>query len=225
MRKKIEIKTGDKYGRLTIIQEITPHVHPNGQKRRKILCRCECGNETEVILNSLRSGNTTSCGCKNKEGTHTTHGLTNHPLYKVWKGMKSRCYNSKTKQYGDWGGRGITVCQEWVYDFKSFYDFAMANGWKKGLEIDRINNEGNYEPSNCRFVTRQENILNQRIKKNNTSGYRGVSYNKKTHKWRAALIENKRRHHIGYFFTAKEAAMAYNEYIIANNLPNKLNVI
>jgi hypothetical protein len=91
-----------------------------------------------------------------------THGYTYHPLYQVWSDMKRRCYNQNMKQYKDYGGRGISVCRIWRNDSKSFIEWALSNGWKQGLVIDRINNDGNYTPGNCRFVTRKKSAQNRR---------------------------------------------------------------
>lgn len=99
------------------------------------------------------------------------HGLKHHPLYDVWGKMKSRCYKPNDKDYSDYGGRGITVCMEWKEDFKVFYDWCMANGYEKGLEMDRRENDGNYSPDNCRFVTRSQNMRNTR--RNNMVTYNG----------------------------------------------------
>lgn len=90
------------------------------------------------------------------------HGLSNTRLYRIWLQMKNRCYNSKTERYSDYGGRGITVCDEWKNDFKAFYDWAMLNGYRDDLSIDRINNDENYEPSNCRWATNIEQARNSR---------------------------------------------------------------
>jgi len=217
--KKLEIKPGCHIGRLTIIKEVEPHVTPGGHKLRKVLCECSCKNRTkvEVQLNNLRSGATTSCGCIQKEKV-TTHGLFNHPLYKVCNDMKKRCSNKKDKYYG---GRGITVCDEWLNDFKAFYDWCMSNGWKQGLEIDRINSDKGYSPDNCRFVTSSENNANRRpygkIK------YKGVSLSENGKKYRASVTVDGKTIYIGLYETAIEAAKAYDEYIINNNLNRQLN--
>lgn len=93
------------------------------------------------------------------------HGLHNHPLRFCWSAMKQRCYNQKNKQYKDYGGRGISICDIWINDFISFYKWAIKNGWEKGLTIDRIDNDGNYEPNNCRFITREyQNRNTSRVK-------------------------------------------------------------
>jgi hypothetical protein len=90
------------------------------------------------------------------------HGLRRHPIFTLWANIKSRCKNQNHPKYKDYGGRGISICNEWNDDFKTFYDWCITNGWQQGLEIDRVNNNGNYEPSNCRFVTRTQNMRNTR---------------------------------------------------------------
>lgn len=147
-----------KYGRLIVLKELPRFFDACGKPRRKFLCKCDCGNETEVALNALTR--TLSCGCLRSEMVSeraTIHGLRKHTLYNVWDGMKQRCGNPHTARYRHYGGRGIKVCEEWKNDFKVFYDWAMANGWKKGLQIDRIENDGNYEPFNCQFISNKEN--------------------------------------------------------------------
>lgn len=155
---------GKKFGRLTVVGTASPHVTKKGAKYEVWHCRCECGNEVDVMVYALFAGNTQSCGCLHKDGI-TTHDLYFHPLNKVWSSMKSRCYRKADIGYPDYGGRGISVCDEWVNDFKMFYNWATANGWKKELQIDRINNDGNYEPSNCHFVTHCENSRHRRSSK------------------------------------------------------------
>lgn len=100
------------------------------------------------------------------------HGLSKHPLYTVWNGMKSRCYSITHKGYKNYGGRGITICDEWVMNFNSFYEWAIKNGWQKGLQVDRINNDLGYTPFNCRIVTKTENNNNRRTTIH-------ITYNKK----------------------------------------------
>jgi hypothetical protein len=107
------------------------------------------------------------------------HGLRRHPIFTLWANIKSRCKNQNHPKYKDYGGRGISICNEWNDDFKTFYDWCITNGWQQGLEIDRVNNNGNYEPSNCRFVTRTQNMRNTR-----TTVY--ATYNGETkplHQW------------------------------------------
>lgn len=160
MSKKIDIEKENRYGRLTIIKEITP-LQYGENTFRMMLCKCDCGTIKEITLSHLRTGSIVSCGCY-RLAKQTKHGLRGHSLYSVWKGIKKRCHNEKEKCYEYYGGRGIKVCNEWDIDFRTFYDWALTNGYKKELEIDRIDNNGNYEPKNCHFVTHAENCRNRR---------------------------------------------------------------
>lgn len=159
---KILDLTGQKFGRLKVLQFIEIRKHHSYW-----LCKCNCGNITEVSNSSLRSGKVKSCGCLRKETakenvikSQTTHHLTNTRIYNIWRSMKKRCYLKSYKAYKDYGGRGIRVCDEWRNDFMSFYNWAVANGYKENLTLDRIDVNGNYEPNNCRWVdwkTQQNN--------------------------------------------------------------------
>ena len=157
-------RMGERYGRLVILE-----YHSRGKYRDlKYLCKCDCGKEKVIYLNSLRRGSTTSCGCYRKETTSensTTHGLTDHRLYGVWIDMKRRCNNVKNSRYKNYGGRGIKVCEEWENNFELFYEWSMHNGYGKKLTIDRIDNDGDYEANNCRWsdmITQQNNTTRSR---------------------------------------------------------------
>jgi len=150
---------GQKFGRLIVIKECGRTRH------QKILwqCLCECGEYTNVTTGALNSGHTKSCGCYHRERAsiaNLKHGFARvgkkHPLYFVWRTMKNRCTNPTvgSKYYLD---KGIRVCPEWSSSFESFKDWALASGYKEGLAIDRIDNDGYYEPSNCQWLTRAEN--------------------------------------------------------------------
>lgn len=148
---------GQKFGRLTVIEELP--------ERKKGLiaykCRCDCGRYTNAIGRELRRGHTKSCGCLVRD-TITKHGKCDTRLYNIYQNMLNRCYNKNAPRYDDCGGRGIKVCDEWRNDFMNFYNWSMNNGYKENLTIDRINNDDNYGPSNCRWLTLYEQSQNRR---------------------------------------------------------------
>lgn len=154
-----------KFGRLKPIKRI------EGSGRAKWLCKCDCGNETVVIQKNLCNGNTKSCGCLAREmSPNKTHGMSKTRLYTLWIEIKKRCYNQNDTSYEWYGGKGITVCKEWLDDFMNFYNWAIKNGYDETLPrgvqtIDRIDYNGNYCPENCRWITIQEQ---QRNKVSNT---------------------------------------------------------
>ncbi|MFA7287301.1 MAG: hypothetical protein WC055_00330 [Melioribacteraceae bacterium] len=218
---------GNRYGRWIVINN-NPSIRT--KKRRSVICQCSCKKKTvrEVTIVDLKMGKSNSCGCLQRERaaeSNSTHGLYRHPLYNIWGLMMGRCYNKNGVQYKDWGGRGIIVCDEWKYNPELFIEWCLENGWVQGLEIDRENNDGNYEPNNCRFVTSQINIINMRlIQSNNTSGYRGVYYNKRKRSYCCQIGYNKK--YIlseSGFKTPEQAAKARDIFIIKNDLPHKLN--
>lgn len=160
-------KYGDTHNRLTCVN---PDIEIDKYHKRCGLWRCSCGNYVVVENRRVRIGNTKSCGCLKHEldlERNTKHGYAKDkgPEYNAWIGMKQRCYNPKYPQYKDWGGRGIRVCERWL---ASFSNFIQDMGPIPGDEytIDRINNDGNYEPGNCRWATRHEQRINQRPRKN-----------------------------------------------------------
>ena len=150
--------TGARFGRLVAIE----HVSPNSWK-----CQCDCGNTKVIRACSLKNGNTKSCGCI---GGHTTHGGKNERLYAVWCDIKQRCFNENNPSYERYGGRGITVCEEWL-DYAVFREWALTAGYDKNAArnvstIDRIDNDGNYCPENCRIVNQSVQSKNRRPYKN-----------------------------------------------------------
>ena len=145
-------------------------------KRHYAKYKCYCGNEFDAMVDNIKKGTTTSCGCHKKQ-IITKHGLVNHRLYKIWQGILQRCLNNKSMAYKKYGFRGITICKEWRNDFMSFYNWSLENGYQNYLSIDRKDNDGNYEPSNCRWTTKDIQSQNTtKIRTNNTSGYRGVGW-------------------------------------------------
>lgn len=146
---------GKRFGRLTVLEYA-------GSERWK--CVCDCGGTALVRTNNLILGNTRSCGCYQRNVASRVsrkHGDSSMPLYKVWCSMKQRCCNPNSKAYRDYGGRGIRICDEWV-DYEPFREWAMSAGYKQGLTIDRIDNDGNYCPDNCRWVGMSVQNANKR---------------------------------------------------------------
>lgn len=164
---------GNKYGRWTVIGY--------SEDKRKMRCRCECGNESDVWKSNLRSGKTLSCGCLISEATtkrNTTHNGTKTRLYSVWNNMLRRCYEEKNNRYHRYGGRGINVCDEW-HEFSAFREWMLSQGYDEKSEygkqtLDRIDNDGNYEPSNCRLTSIKE-------QNSNRSTRHLLTYNGETH--------------------------------------------
>lgn len=168
--------TGKRFGKLTVLER-APKQHYKGVHW---ICQCECGNTAIVSSSDLKSGSTNSCGCLRKERmseynkiNRTKHGKSHLKIYDVWYGMIKRCTNADNKDYPRYGGRGVKVFDEWL-NFESFYEWSMSNGYKEDLELDRINNDGNYEPSNCKWVTRK-------IQNNNRCNNKYVEYNGEIH--------------------------------------------
>ena len=156
--------TGLRFGKLTVIKRAGSD--KNG--RAQWLTVCECGTESVKTGKLLSNGHCKSCGCgeyENRVNNVTSHRLSNTRLYNIWLAMKQRCYYPKHKDYHNYGGRGITVCDEWKNDFKAFYDWAITHGYRNDLSIDRIDVNGNYDPNNCRWATTREQRLNQRPRK------------------------------------------------------------
>ena len=193
----------------------------SSRKYRYGLFECAyCGKEFEAQVSNIKNGGIKSCGCqKNK----TTHGLRNNRFYDTWVNMIARCINSNNPKFYMYGARGITVCEEWL-DVATFIAWAEKTYPNiEGYTLDRIDNDKGYIPENCRWVDKSTQSINQRIMKNNKSGYVGVSYYSKTRVWTASISINNARKYIGAFKTIEEAVLARDNYIIENNLPHKLS--
>lgn len=181
MPPRIDITNG-KFGRLTAIECVGKD--KSGYALWK--CKCDCGSLVVVKGKSLRNGNTKSCGCRNiEEATkrivnfNTKHSGSNTRLFRIWSHMKSRCYNSNSTNFSDYGGRGIAICEEWKLDFASFHEWAMDNGYDENAPrgkctLDRIDVNGDYCPENCRWVDAKKQANNRR---NNSV----IAFNGETH--------------------------------------------
>lgn len=154
------IPTGYKKNRWTVLDKVV-----RKDNKTFYLCRCDCGKEKFVSRGSLMNGGSKSCGCWKREvdiARHYTHGQSFNRIYSVWKNMRKRCNDPKHKAYEYYGGKGVSVYKEWNDSFDKFWNWAKENGYTPQLELDRINFDGNYEPDNCRFVDRIEQMRNRK---------------------------------------------------------------
>lgn len=209
---RVKNEKGKRYGQLLVVKfaYIVKSNHAVWE------CVCGCGNTTFVRGGDL-GRRTRSCGCLQTK-SRTKHSYCKHKLYWVWAAMIQRC-----KNHVNYGGRGIFVCADWKKP-EVFIRWALSNGWKDGLHIDRRNNDGGYTPDNCRFITQGENNLNQRIRKDNTTGFVGVyiGYNGK---YFSKITVDKKTTWLGLFLNPIDAAIARNDYITLNNLKHNLNIL
>ena len=171
-RPKLEL-AGQVFGRWAVVR-----FHSSDRKIVKWWCRCECGTERAVRTSKLREGVSQSCGClarQNQRAAIATHQMTRTPPYYAWRSMWKRCTNPRTSGYRNWGGRGIRVCDEWQ-TFEAFWR-DMGPTWQRGLTLDRIDNEGNYEPQNCRWATWSQQVRNRRpsVRREASSGTHSVN--------------------------------------------------
>lgn len=229
MPRKINVIPGDRYGQLTIIKEVERQ-----KQHRRFLCKCDCGNETVVLLNQLRRGLTRSCGCLKEKVLTTQKGLSRSQIYHVYRDMIARCAKKRTcKAWDRYGKKGIRVCKEWKgkKGFANFYNWSITHGYieekingRNRVTIDRIDSTKGYLPDNCRWVDYETQNCNLRMRENNKSGYRGVCFVERHKKYLATLSIKGKSIYLGLYRTKKEAVEARNAYIDEHNLPNQKNV-
>ena len=208
MPSKINL-VGQRFERLTVISEC------GRNSSGKVLwkCICDCGNEKITHTGNLRSKQAMSCGCYNRDLNRerlTTHGLRNSPEYTTWQSLKNRCTNETSDDYKNYGCRGIKVCDEWMHDFNQFLS-DMGNRPSPTHSIDRINVDGNYEPSNCKWATPLEQAKNKRVRSDSKSGAKGVIWDKESGKWRVFIGVNNKIIRIGRFKELADAIKAREE--------------
>ena len=215
-------KVGDVYGRLTVVELLE---EKNSDGRQMCMCKCSCGNDYKLAIKSLRVGNGRSCGCLRRHSISARnyrHGYSVrgdcHPLHGVYHDMKRRCCDPRRKAYPRYGGRGISVCEEWKSSMDTFIVWAESNGYKEGLTIDRIDNDGDYEPSNCRWVNRCVQSANKGVSTMNTVGYKGLQLYPNCSAWAVRLSHQCRHVQLGPFTKFEEAVDARNSYITKHEL-------
>lgn len=225
---------GKKFGRLTVVS--IESIASNGTPFLR--CKCDCGTETVVFAPMLTREKTNkynfplgelSCGCTNNvvgNGAKTK-------LFDEWASMICRCYHTDANIYKKYGAKGVRVCDEWIYSFRSFETWALDNGWyydadaarKDMLTIDRIDSTKGYSPDNCKWSTYAEQNVHLSLARTNTSGIIGVSWSKYEKKWLTNISINDKTYRIGSFSTKREAALARNKYIDEHNLPHQKSIV
>lgn len=196
-------------------------------RRRYGIFECPiCKKEVRTAIYHVENGNSTKCKSCASKINKTTHNGKGTRLYGIWKDMKKRCYsnNKNSRCYKDYKLRGIKVCEQWKDNFVEFRNWSLENGYKDNLSIDRIDNDKSYAPSNCRWTTFCIQARNtRRLMITNKTGFRGVSYSTKSRKFKAQITVNNRVKHLGFFDKKEDAAIAYDDFVIKNNLEHTTN--
>jgi len=221
MAKHVEINVGDKYGRLTIIEEVEPHYYPSGERRRKFLMQCDCGSAPKTYLtSSFRNGTTVSCGCYNKE-KRTTHGMYETRQYQCWADMKTRCDCKENKFYDYYGGRGISYCDKWK-TFEGFWE-DMQDDYSDDLTINRRDNDKGYSKDNCRWDTKSFQGHMRRKLNGTIFSVIGATESEAAGKINASIRWEIYNLYLGSYETEQEVAEAYDQaaQMFYGDRPNK----
>lgn len=214
----------------TLVQDLGSQLSkPTGKSKRRFgIWECPlCKNNFRASFSNINKGQK-SCGCRKPHDAamrFTKHKLTNTRLYRIWASMIQRVTNVNHRDSQWYIGNGIRVCNEWRQSFIVFKDWSIKNGYSEKLLIDRIDTNGNYCPENCRWTTKYVNNQNSRIRSDNTSGYRGVSFSKLTGKWRCNCSLNGKNCYLKHHATKEIAAKVYNDFVIKHGLKQPLNII
>lgn len=208
---------------MKLIQDLGMRRDPNGSTKRWGIYECStCKCHKEYRTQTVKTRDQNECKICCSSAKNKKHGQSKTRLGRIFNNMCTRCYNEKAINYTDYGGKGIIVCDEWKNNPSAFYEWSLANGYDESLTIDRINNNENYEPSNCRWVTMTVQNRNKDKPKANKSGYKGVCFKQRENKWAANIRYEGKQKHLGYFNTAEEAFEVYKTFVIENNMETKL---
>lgn len=214
---------------MKLIKDLGMMLATENSKRKSRFGLYECSVCKKHFKSStwdVKRNKTTQCRSCASRSNNTTHRESNTPVYNRWDGMKQRCLNPKNKGYKNYGGRGIIIYPLWINSYISYRDYILClpNALKDGYSLDRAHNDYGYEPMNLRWVSKTVQVRNTRqIKSTNKSGYRGVHLSSADNKWKSSISISNKSVHLGYFDTAKEAAKAYDKYVLENNLEHTIN--
>lgn len=211
------IKVGDKFGYLEVVE-----LKPGRNNSIKYVCKCHCGNTIVTgswdLLGIKNRRPRKSCGCQryaqNKKCVKHFH------LYTIWKSLEAKCYKKYHTSYERYGGKGITVCDEWLNSFDSFLEWSFNNGYSRELTLDRIDSTKGYYPENCRWTTLQVQEINKGLNKNNKTGHKGICLNPKNNLYRCDIRRGGKRIHLGSYKNLDDAVkirQEAEEYFLKHN--------